>query len=85
MSDLLKITVMISRRAVIGGVAAAGLALLGTVAGTPAAHALLPNDPGHERHGHHKGKGRGKGGNLLRNPSFELDAAGTTISNWTVA
>ena len=72
----------ISRRTAIGGVAAAGLALLGTVAGTPAAHALLPKDPGHERR---KGKGKGKGGNLLRNPSFELDAAGTTISNWTVA
>lgn len=72
----------ISRRTAIGGVAAAGLALLGTVAGTPAAHALLPKDPGHERR---KGRGKGKGGNLLRNPSFELDAAGTTISNWTVA
>ena len=82
MSNLLKITVKISRRAAIGGVAAAGLALLGTVAGTPAAHALLPNHPGHERR---KGKGKGKGGNLLRNPSFELDVAGTTISNWTVA
>ncbi|CAB4815638.1 unannotated protein [freshwater metagenome] len=80
MSNLLKITVTISRRTAIGGVAAAGLALLGTVAGTPAAHALLPNDPGHERR-----KGKGKGGNLLRNPSFELDAVGTTISNWMVA
>ena len=72
----------ISRRTAIGGVAVAGLALLGTVVGTPAAHALLPKDPGHERR---KGKGKGKGGNLLRNPSFELDAVGTTISNWTVA
>ena len=82
MSDLLITGMKISRRTAIGGVAAAGLALLGTVAGTPAAHALLPKDPGHERR---KGKGKGKGGNLLRNPSFELDAAGTTISNWTVA
>ena len=78
MSDLLITGMEISRRTAIGGVAAAGLALLGTVAGTPAAHALLPNDPGHERR-------KGKGGNLLRNPSFELDAVGTTISNWTVA
>ena len=82
MSNLLKITVTISRRTAIGGVAAAGLALLGTVAGTPAAHALLPNHPGHERR---KGKGKGKGGYLLRIPSFELDAVGTTISNWMVA
>ena len=82
MSDLLITGMEISRRTAIGGVAAAGLALIGTVAGTPAAHALLPKDPGHERR---KGKGKGKGGNLLRNPSFELDAAGTTISNWTVA
>ncbi len=80
MSDQLITGMEISRRTAIGGVAAAGLALLGTVAGTPAAHALLPNDPGHERR-----KGKGKGGNLLRNPSFELDAVGTTISNWTVA
>lgn len=84
MSDLLITGMEISRRTAIGGVAAAGLALLGTVAGTPAAHALLPKDPGHERR-KGKGKGKRKGGNLLRNPSFELDAAGTTISNWTVA
>lgn len=63
---------------------AVGSVLLGTLAGGPAAHALLPKDPGHE---HHKGKGRGKGksGNLLKNPSFELDVAGTTITNWTVS
>lgn len=80
MSDLLITGMEISRRTAIGGVAVAGLALLGTVVGTPAAHALLPRDPGHERR-----KGKGKSGNLLRNPSFELDAVGTTISNWTVA
>ncbi|CAB4720811.1 unannotated protein [freshwater metagenome] len=79
MSNLLKMSMKISRRAAIGGIAATGLALLGVVVGSSAANAVLPNDPGHERHGHHKGKG--KGGNLLRNPSFELDAAGTTISN----
>lgn len=73
-----------SRRAFLGSAAVGGLTILGTVAGAPAAQALLPRDPGHE---HHKGKGRGKGRgvNLLRNPAFELDAVGTTISNWTVA
>ena len=61
---------------------AVGSVILGTLAGGPAAHAVLPKDPGHE---HHKGKGRGKSRNLLRNPSFELDVAGTTITNWTVS
>ena len=67
------------------GIAATGLALVGLVVGSPAANAVLPNDPEHKHHGHHKGKGKGLGVNLLLNPSFERDAVGTTISNWTVS
>ena len=57
-----------------------GSVLLGTLAGGPAAHAELPKDPGHKHH-----KGKGKSGNLLKNPSFELDVAGMTITDWTVS
>lgn len=74
----------ISRRALVGGVAATGLAILGTAVGVLSAGAVVPNGLGHERH-RGKGKRKGRGKNLLLNPSFELDAVGTTITNWTVA
>jgi len=71
----------ISRRAF---ATAVGVTLLGTVVGARAASASDPDDSDDD---HHRGKGRGKGKgvNLLKNPSFELDAAGTTITNWTAS